>query len=88
MWTNMLAMNQIAMWVLDAGWNSGLPCLSTFKILWWVEHTEKQTLSMMGHLQYPLAFLEYRHFSLLFISHWKYITSVGEFPDQLISEPK
>lgn len=81
-------MNQTTMWGLDAGWNPGLPRLSTFKLLWRVEHTEKQTLSMTGHLQYSLAFPEYGHFSLLFISHWKYITSVGEFPDQLISEPK
>jgi len=43
---------------------------------------------MTDHLQYPVAFPDYRHFSVLFISHWKYITSAGEFPDQLISEPK
>lgn len=88
MWNNMLAINQLAMWGLAAAWNSGLHRLSTFTTLGRAEHREKQTLSVMDHLQYPLAFPEYRHFSLFFISHWNYITSVGEFPEQLFSEPK
>lgn len=43
---------------------------------------------MTDHFQYPLAFPEHHHFSLLFISHWESITPVGVFPDQLISEPQ